>query len=102
MPNDAKTSTDSATGSKGVLVQRSGIVVESPGYKEDSQLVTSAAALTYVIQASSNNGIVLEADSAQSASAPIAVARRKSALRKSGVPPKIKCQRERGRWKLGA
>ena len=89
MANDAKASTDSATGSKGVLVQRSGIVVESPGYKEDSQLVTSAAALTYVIQASSDNGIVLEADSAQSAPAPVAVPRRKSALRKPGVPPQV-------------
>ena len=69
MLNVAEASTDSATGSKGVLVQESGIDVKSPGYSEDSQLVTSAAAVTYVIQASSDNGIVLEADSAQSAPA---------------------------------
>ena len=99
MPNDAKASTDSATGSKGVLVQRSGIDVESPGYNEDSQLVTSAAAVTYVIQASSDNGIVLEANSVQSAparegsqvagAAAVPVPGRKSALRKPRVAPEV-------------
>ena len=98
MLNDAKASTDSETGTKGVLVQRSGIDVEPPGYSADSQLVTSAAAVTYVIQASSDNGIVLEADSAQSAparegsqvagAAAVPVAGRKSALRKPRVAPK--------------
>ena len=92
MLNDAKVSTDSETGTKGVLVERSGIDVEPPGYSADSQLVTPDAAVTYVIQASSHNGIVLEADSAQLAPAregsqvagavAVPVPKRKSALRK--------------------
>ena len=69
MLNVAEASTDSATGSKGVLVQESGIDVESPGYSKDSQLVSSPAALTHVIQASADIGIVLEDDSAKSAPA---------------------------------
>ena len=99
MLNDAKVSTDSETGTKGVLVERSGIDVEPPGYSADSQLVTPAAAVTYVIQASSHNGIVLEADSAQSAparegsqvagAAAVPVPGRKSALRKPRVAPEV-------------